>query len=156
MFIFKFLEFIFLVVSFWVFVQFWSHDVIKGSRNKLKILAVSDMVHGFQHDTKRNWWQFKSAFFLVGLNEIHGPCQNFFFNAKISNQVTKQLQNVSKWKKTRASHLSFVSYFNTWNWSTSSQFTSAHISFHQYIFYGEKVVVYWCSLWHFNERNFIT
>ena len=43
------------------------------------------MVHGFQRDARIIWREFQSAFFVVGLGEIDGPCQKFFFQSKNSN-----------------------------------------------------------------------
>ena len=75
---------------------FGGHDAMKGSRNKLKILIVSDMVHGFRYDAKTNELQFQTAFFHDSLNEIHGPCQKIFFQLKNSHRISKKLQSVSK------------------------------------------------------------
>ena len=69
---------------------------MKGPRNRLKILIVSDMVQGFQCDAKISWRQFQIAFFKVGPDEIPGPCQKFFFKCKILIEVSKQLQKLNK------------------------------------------------------------
>ena len=54
------------------------------------------MVHQFQHDVNSFYIQSKNASFQDSFGEIDGPCQKIFFQSKISNQVTKQLQNVIK------------------------------------------------------------
>ena len=69
---------------------------MKGPRNKLKILTVSDMVHQFQHDANIICSQSKSVFFKAGPDEIPGPCQKLFFNCKILIEVSKQLQKLNK------------------------------------------------------------
>ena len=72
---------------------------MKGPRNKLKKLILSDMVHRFQHDANIISRQSKSLFSKVGPGEIPGPCQKFFFQLKNSHRISKQLQSVSKYKK---------------------------------------------------------
>ena len=90
------MNFVFLVFSFWAKYFFGGHEAMKGSRNKLKILIVSDMVHGFRYDARMNERQFQTAFFHDSPNEIHGPCQKFFFQLKNSHRISKKLQSVSK------------------------------------------------------------
>ena len=76
--------------------KFWGQDAIKGSRKKLKIFISS--WHG-----SRVWHcygylerQFKNAYFQPDSDQTQKPCQNFFFKAKISievSKVSKQLQD---------------------------------------------------------------
>ena len=56
------------------------------------------MVQILQHDAKMNRSQFKITFFEIGPAGVFLTCQKFFLKAKILIEVSKQLQNVTKWK----------------------------------------------------------
>ena len=75
---------------------FWGQDVMKGSRKKLKILISSRHGSWVWHYCEYFERQFENAFFQVESAQTQEPGQKYFFEAKISievSKVSKQLQD---------------------------------------------------------------
>ena len=69
---------------------------MKGSRKKLKILISSRHGSGVWHYCEYLERQFENAFFQVESAQTQEPGQKYFFEAKISievSKVSKQLQD---------------------------------------------------------------
>ena len=63
--------------------NFWGHDAMKGSRRKFK--KYNSCIPGSGVCTYDSYYerQFETAFFQLGHDQTRGPCQKFFFDAKV-------------------------------------------------------------------------